>query len=81
MRVLRALCRILFALTFIVSGALKLLDPVGTGLIVKEYLDFMHLGFLESAAVALGIAWPRWNSPSASASSAACASASWPGLP
>ncbi|MBR5019165.1 MAG: DoxX family protein [Bacteroidales bacterium] len=56
MRFLRALCRILFALTFIVSGALKLLDPVGTGLIVKEYLDFMHLGFLESAAVALGIA-------------------------
>ena len=56
MRFLRALCRILFALTFIVSGVLKLLDPVGTGLIVKEYLDFMHLGFLESAAVALGIA-------------------------
>ena len=53
MRFLRALCRILFSLTFIVSGALKLLDPVGTGLIVKEYLDFMHLGSLEPAAVVL----------------------------
>ena len=42
MRFLRGLCRVIFALTFIVSGALKLLDPVGTGLIVKEYLDFMH---------------------------------------
>ena len=56
MRFLRGLCRVLFALTFIVSGALKLLDPVGTGLIVKEYIDFMHLGSLEPAAVALGIA-------------------------
>lgn len=56
MRFLRGLCRVLFALTFIVSGALKLLDPVGTGLIVKEYLDFMNLGGLEPAAVALGIA-------------------------
>lgn len=56
MRFLRGLCRVLFALTFIVSGALKLLDPVGTGLIVKEYLDFMHLGSLEPAAVAMGIA-------------------------
>ena len=56
MRFLLALFRILFALTFIVSGALKLLDPVGTGLIVKEYLDFMHLGALEPAAIGLGIA-------------------------
>lgn len=55
MRFLRALCRVLFALTFLVSGTLKLIDPVGTGLIVKEYLDFMHLGFLEPASVALGI--------------------------
>ena len=56
MRIVRGLFRILFALTFILSGVLKLLDPVGTGLIVKEYLDFMHLDFLEPAAVGLGIA-------------------------
>ena len=56
MRIVRGFCRVIFALTFILSGVLKLLDPVGTGLIVKEYLDFMHLGFLEPAAVALGIA-------------------------
>ena len=56
MRFLRALCRVLFALTFIVSGALKLLDPVGTGLIVKEYLNFMNLTALEPAAVGMGIA-------------------------
>ena len=56
MRFLRGLCRVLFALTFIISGILKLLDPVGTGLIVKEYLDFLHLDFLESVAVHLGMA-------------------------
>ena len=56
MRFLRALCRVLFALTFILSGILKLLDPVGTGLIVHEYLSFMHLDFLDSGAIVLGIA-------------------------
>ena len=56
MRFLRGLCRVLFALTFILSGALKLLDPVGTGLIVKEYLGFMHLTALEPAAIGMGIA-------------------------
>ena len=56
MRFLRGLCRVIFALTFILSGVLKLLDPVGTGLIVQEYLDFMHLDFLSSSAVILGIA-------------------------
>ena len=30
------------------------MDPVGTGLIVKEYLDFLHMGFLEPAAKPLG---------------------------
>ena len=56
MRFLRGLCRVLFALTFIVSGILKLLDPVGTGLIMKEYLDFMSLDFLMNAAIPLGMA-------------------------
>jgi len=56
MRFLRGLCRVLFALTFIVSGVLKLIDPVGTGLIVKEYIAFMHLDFLEPAATVLGMA-------------------------
>lgn len=56
MRFLRDICRVVFALTFILSGLLKLIDPVGTGLIVKEYLDFMHLGFLMQFSVAIGIA-------------------------
>ncbi|MBR0222993.1 MAG: DoxX family protein [Bacteroidales bacterium] len=56
MRFLLGLCRVIFALTFLVSGVLKLIDPVGTGLIVKEYLDFMHLEALAPASVAFGMA-------------------------
>lgn len=39
---------------FFVSGTLKLIDPVGTELIVTEYCKFLHLGFLQPAAFALG---------------------------
>ena len=56
MRLLRAICRTLFALTFILSGVLKLIDPVGTGLIVKEYLNLMHLGALVEASIWIGVA-------------------------
>ncbi|MCR5710179.1 MAG: hypothetical protein K6G79_06835 [Bacteroidales bacterium] len=56
MRFLRGLCRFIFSLTFILSGIFKLIDPVGTGLIVKEYLDFLHISALEQAAIPLGIA-------------------------
>ena len=56
MRFLRGLARIIFSLTFILSGFLKLTDPVGTGLIVQEYFSFMHLGFLAPAAIWVGVA-------------------------
>lgn len=56
MRLLMALCRTILGLTLIISGLLKLIDPVGTGLLVKEYLSFMHLGFLNGGAIAFGIA-------------------------
>lgn len=56
MRFLRDICRIIFSLTFIFSGVLKFIDPVGTGLKMHEYLGFMHLGFLDPMSVGLGIA-------------------------
>ena len=52
---LRRLCAVLIGLVFLASGLLKLLDPVGTGLIVSEYLKFFHIGFLQGAAKALGM--------------------------
>ena len=52
---LRRFCAILIGLVFLVSGLLKLLDPVGTGLIVSEYFKFFHLGFLQGTAKAFGM--------------------------
>jgi len=56
MKLSKALCRLIFGLTFILSGFLKLTDPIGTGLIIKEYLAVFHIGFLDPAAIGLGIA-------------------------
>ena len=52
---LRRFCAILIGLVFLASGLLKLLDPVGTGLIVSEYLKFFHVGFLQGASKTLGM--------------------------
>ncbi len=52
---IRRFCAVLIGLVFLSSGLLKLLDPVGTGLIVSEYLKFFHLGFLQGAAKAFGM--------------------------
>jgi uncharacterized membrane protein YphA (DoxX/SURF4 family) len=52
---IRRFCAILIGLVFLVSGLLKLLDPVGTGLIVSEYFKFFHLGFLQGTAKGLGM--------------------------
>ena len=42
--------QITVSLVYILSGLLKLQDPVGTGLIVEAYFRFMHLNdFMELA--------------------------------
>ena len=45
----RRFCALLIGLVFFVSGALKLMDPVGTGLKMVEYFRFLHLDFLSPA--------------------------------
>lgn len=52
---LRRLCVVLVGAVFYVAGMLKLIDPVGTGLIVTEYLKFMPLGWMMPAAKAIGV--------------------------
>ena len=52
---IRRFCAVLIGLVFLASGLLKLLDPVGTGLIVSEYFKFFHLGFLQGTAKAIGM--------------------------
>lgn len=42
----RRLAAFLIGAVFFLTGSLKLMDPVGTGLIVEEYFKFFHLDFL-----------------------------------
>lgn len=47
---LRRLCACLVGITFCISGILKLMDPVGAMLVVREYFAFFHIGFMNPAA-------------------------------
>lgn len=53
---LRRLCAVIIGMVFFLAGTLKLMDPVGAGLVVTEYLKFMHLRFLVGASKFAGIA-------------------------
>ena len=54
MKFLRRLCALLVGAVFFIAGTLKLMDPVGAGLVVQEYLRFLGLRFLLPAAGVLG---------------------------
>ena len=47
--------RLVFGLTFIFSGFVKIIDPVGTSLVIQEYLNVAHLGFLSFLSVPTGV--------------------------
>ena len=51
----RRFAALLVGVVFLVSGLLKLIDPVGTQLIFQEYFKFFHLRFLWPAAKVLGV--------------------------
>ena len=55
LRILMFLLRLVFGVTYILSGFFKLTDPVGTGLIVEAYLNTLGIGFLRQGAVAFGM--------------------------
>lgn len=52
---LKRFCGFITGIIFFIGGLLKLLDPVGAGLVMKEYLDFLHIGFLGFASKGLGV--------------------------
>ena len=54
MRIIRRISAVIVGFTFFIAGLLKLMDPVGAGLVVDEYLKFLHLGFLRFASNFLG---------------------------
>ena len=55
MKELKRKAAILVGIVFLASGLLKMIDPVGTMLIVTEYAKFLHAGFLQPVAKTAGI--------------------------
>lgn len=54
---MKRFCGFITGFVFFISGILKLMDPVGTGLIIKEYLEFLHITFLNVASKQAGVAF------------------------
>lgn len=52
---LKRFCGFLAGFVFFIAGIFKLLDPVGTGLIMQEYFHFLHLDFLAPVAKPAGV--------------------------
>ena len=55
MRALRKVAAFLVGFVLFVAGFLKLMDPVGAGLVVDGYLNWMPLGFLTPLSKAIGV--------------------------
>ena len=53
----RRFCAFLIGLVYFLSGVLKLMDPTGAMLVMKEYFAFLHLGFLDFSAMFFGLAF------------------------
>ena len=53
---IRRFCSVLLGLVYFIAGMLKLMDPVGAGLVVDGYLEFLHLKWLSFAAKPIGVA-------------------------
>lgn len=51
---LKRFCGYIAGIVFFLSGIVKLMDPVGAGLVMDEYYSFLHLGFLSFSAKAMG---------------------------
>ncbi len=55
--IFRRFCAFVLGSVFLVSGILKLMDPVGSEFVMKSYFAFLHLGFVDFAAKFLGVAF------------------------
>ena len=44
-------------IVFFISGILKLMDPVGAGLVMDEYYSFLHVGFMSFSSKVMGTAF------------------------
>ena len=52
---LKRFCGFITGFVFFISGIVKLLDPIGAGLVMEEYFKFLHIGFMDFTAGFLGV--------------------------
>ena len=52
---MKRFCGFITGFVFFLSGIVKLLDPVGAGLVMDGYFDFLHMGFMEPASKFFGV--------------------------
>ena len=52
---LKRFCGYIAGFVFFISGILKLMDPVGASLVMKEYFQFLHIVFMNFAAIPAGV--------------------------
>lgn len=55
--VFRRFCAFVLGAVFLISGVLKLMDPVGSEFIMKSYFSFLHIGFMDFSANFFGVAF------------------------
>lgn len=55
--VFRRFCAFVLGAVFLISGILKLMDPVGSEFIMKSYFSFLHIGFMDFSANFFGVAF------------------------
>lgn len=53
---MKRFCGFITGFVFFLSGIIKLLDPVGAGLVMDSYFDFLHIGFMAPASKFFGTA-------------------------
>ena len=54
---MKRFCGFVTGFVIFLSGIVKLLDPVGAGLVMDGYFDFLHLGFMAPASKFFGVAF------------------------
>ena len=52
---MKRFCGFITGFVFFIGGILKLMDPVGAGLVMKEYMEFLHIGFISPTSKVLGV--------------------------
>ncbi len=55
--VFRRFCAFVLGSVFLISGILKLMDPVGSEFVMKSYFSFLRIGFMDFAAKFFGVAF------------------------